>query len=353
MTILTIASDVALDAAAIATDAEAVATGPRAGRSDWALLAAGLCAEAPGAGAVHLPGTAESIAERAARIGFESAAFVTGDALREESGLLQGWFHGFDGPSLAAIGPDDPQGAAVELGYEFASGKAPRPMEDAGLLWVHLDLRGAADPAAVAAAAWQRLGEAAAARPETLRVLELLPGDEGAGALASTGGAPTAGDTIYSLVAARAALPDADADFPAKETCTTHHPSGELWSVRLFADGRPDRPWIAWGTDDYPRIERSYERGSRTGKWLSRAPSLHLIFERHYENDEPHGEWTRRDIEERVIEQGRFELGLKVGTWRTWHSNGQLASETTFAGGVPAAPTERWDPDGKTLPSTL
>ena len=125
------------------------------------------------------------------------------------------------------------------------------------------------------------------------------------------------------------------------ETCTTHTPRGELWSVRRYRAGLPDDPWVVWYANTIVQHERYYASGARTGTWASYAPNGQLLFERGYEDDAPHGRWRRwyPDAIERgeqgatPREEGAFERGRKVGTWRAWHPNGQLADESEWLQG--------------------
>ncbi|QDU69826.1 hypothetical protein [Engelhardtia mirabilis] len=352
VTILTVSTRSALDVGEIAPGASGTVVELNAGDSDWNRLARLMCADAP---AVDdgpfplLPGSAATLAERASDAGFETAAYVTGEATREEGGLLQGWFHGYDGPSLESLAPGSAERLAAYLGADFVKSKLPRPMEDASFLWVHLDLTGFDAPAAakLAADAWRQLGEASSSRPDAVRVLALLPAGSTSVTLASTAGTPPSDASLYSLISEQAALPPLEARATGHETCTTHHPTGEVWSVRRYLDGKPNDPWIVWHVNELPQYETDYARGARSGHWFSRAENGYPLFERHYADDEPSGEWLRRRPDESIVSRGSFEGGHRVGIWSEWHPGGQLALEVTFDDrGRPVGEVRRWSANG-------
>lgn len=150
-------------------------------RTTWALLAALVTGVEPprvvDGEAARLSGSTTTLFEALTAAGLETAAFLDGENLTEESGLLQGVFQMLDGPTLdlATDGPTDT--FAADEALAFLGDKLPRPMEDAPAVWVHLDLRqaGSEEAASKASALWQRFGELLADRPGALMVAVALP----------------------------------------------------------------------------------------------------------------------------------------------------------------------------------
>ncbi len=163
-------------------------------RSAWELLAGLLTAQEPPPpqeGWLRLPGAATTLVEAIGSTGIETAIFAAGGASTSESGgLLQGALHVLDGPLLEALGGEDPARFAIGEAESFLLSKLPRPMEDAPFVWLHLEL-GALEPERARAAvdeAWGRMGAALDGRPESLRVLVVLPTPGFPGAALFAGG---------------------------------------------------------------------------------------------------------------------------------------------------------------------
>jgi antitoxin component YwqK of YwqJK toxin-antitoxin module len=117
---------------------------------------------------------------------------------------------------------------------------------------------------------------------------------------------------------------------PGYEVCTTHYPDGEVWSVRYFEQGRPERPWVAWWNEGTPRFETYYQAGRRNGTWVTRDVSGRVLFERDYLDDEPHGAWRRFRPDGSPISVAHFEGGRAVGLWRWFAPDGSVEREQDF-----------------------
>ena len=112
----------------------------------WALMAALVTGDEPPASIdgqpPRVPGAAETLLESATAHGLETAAFLSDTVLTEESGLLQGAFHGYDGPTSTIAAEGDVLAWVEREAIEYIESKLPRPMEDAPAVWIHLDLVG-------------------------------------------------------------------------------------------------------------------------------------------------------------------------------------------------------------------
>lgn len=88
-----------------------------------------------------LPGSVDTLFERAAPRGFETAAVLSRAGLGLESGLPQGAVHLWDRERLATREDGDrPLSAALNASVEFLDARMARAVEHGALLWVHLDL---------------------------------------------------------------------------------------------------------------------------------------------------------------------------------------------------------------------
>jgi|GEM_PF-5138946 len=87
----------------------------------------------------RLPGSATTLAEVLTAEGFETGAFVSGERFAEASGIFQGFLH-LDEAWLRAHSDADtgPLGAAFAAA-QFTRLKIPRPLEDTGFAWLHLE----------------------------------------------------------------------------------------------------------------------------------------------------------------------------------------------------------------------
>ncbi|MEO0649636.1 MAG: hypothetical protein AAFZ65_03015 [Planctomycetota bacterium] len=177
-------------------------------RSTWEHLAALATGEEPprvGAGErAYLPGSTSTLLETVTRAGFETAAFLDGPTLTEESGLLQGAFHLLDGPTLelSTDGPTD--SFAADEALAFVGDKLPRPMEDAPAVWVHLNLSGAGPEEAERklTGLWERFVALLDEHPEALLVGVALPTPSTPGAvlLRGAGSVPSRSDVPLALL---------------------------------------------------------------------------------------------------------------------------------------------------------
>ena len=88
-----------------------------------------------------LPGAVDTLFERAAPLGFETAAVISRAGLGMESGLTQGIVHVWDREKLETREDGDrPLPAALNAAVEFLDARMARAVEHGALLWVHLDL---------------------------------------------------------------------------------------------------------------------------------------------------------------------------------------------------------------------
>ena len=111
---------------------------------------------------------------------------------------------------------------------------------------------------------------------------------------------------------------------PGYEVCTTHYPSGEVWSVRYYDEGLPHRPWIAWYSSDVPRLQTYYDHGARVGTWRTVGADGTVLFEREYLDDEPHGTCRRFHANGHPASVRHFERGRPVGSWTFHDEQGAL-----------------------------
>lgn len=132
---------------------------------------------------------------------------------------------------------------------------------------------------------------------------------------------------LFGALALTATLGACDLGY---EVCTTHFPSGEVWSVRYYTDGRPDRPWIAWHVNEVPEQRTYYDGGQRTGIWETYAPNGRLLFQREYLADQPHGEWVRYHLNGTKASTATFDAGRAIGTWTWWNDQGDVIAEQRF-----------------------
>lgn len=117
-----------------------------------------------------------------------------------------------------------------------------------------------------------------------------------------------------------------------QETSVSHYPTGSLWSVRRYAEARPNDPWVVWWPNARTRHTFPYRDGEREGQWLTYAETGLLVLERHYADDELHGAWKRFGPTGELIEEGAFERGRPVGVWRRWDDAGALVEEIDRGG---------------------
>jgi len=83
---------------------------------------------------------ARTALERARDLGFETAAYVTDSDWTTAAGYLDGAFHCADLELLEALYPDDALAGAIRETRAFLQRKLPRPLEDGGVVWLHLAL---------------------------------------------------------------------------------------------------------------------------------------------------------------------------------------------------------------------
>lgn len=125
------------------SDAEGLAWLPDTGDAPDVLAArigTGFDAQLEPNGEPRARAAARTALERARDLGFETAAFVTDSDWTTADGTLDGAFHCADRELLEVLYPDDPLAGAIRETRAFLQRKLPRPLEDGGVVWLHLAL---------------------------------------------------------------------------------------------------------------------------------------------------------------------------------------------------------------------
>ncbi|MBI1380360.1 MAG: hypothetical protein GC161_04655 [Planctomycetaceae bacterium] len=128
-----------------------------------------------------LPGSVDTLFERAAPRGFETAAVLSRAGLGLESGLPQGAVHLWDRERLETRQDGAlPLTAALNASVEFLDARMARAVEHGALLWVHLDLAQlpAAEQGPFLDAAFARLSAALEADPRHVLAAWFLPAQD-------------------------------------------------------------------------------------------------------------------------------------------------------------------------------
>lgn len=135
----------------------------------------------------RLPGSATTLAEVLTAEGFETGAFVSGERFAEGSGIFQGFLHLDEDWLRAHSGLEPGAGAAALAAAQFVRLKIPRPLEDTGFAWLHLELDGEPPTLASLESALQDLRDGLAADPAAVVALVDLTGASGAVAIGVSG----------------------------------------------------------------------------------------------------------------------------------------------------------------------
>ncbi|MHC4893068.1 MAG: toxin-antitoxin system YwqK family antitoxin [Planctomycetota bacterium] len=114
------------------------------------------------------------------------------------------------------------------------------------------------------------------------------------------------------------------------EVCTTHYPSGEVWSVRYYSNGVPHRPWVTWHSNEIERQTTNFEQGARAGDWRTVSVDGRILFERSYLDDEPHGTWRRYHRNGKTASESSFDQGRPVGVWTWWDRDGNVTATLDY-----------------------
>jgi antitoxin component YwqK of YwqJK toxin-antitoxin module len=125
------------------------------------------------------------------------------------------------------------------------------------------------------------------------------------------------------------------------------HDNGRLESLKHYAGGKEDGPFIAWYADGAPLLTGLHKKGQRHGCWRWRYENGQLEGERHYRNGLHIGHWAGwHENGQKKWQHHYNEDGKQEGAGTGWYQDGQKSDEYHYKDGKKHGVFTRWRKDG-------